>query len=413
MSYFLNESFLVRGDEYYLAICNKTGAIAIYNEEKNLFLSPYADGPINFITNPDGSQNIKNLSKFGRSFSIVKIPYSLKLLMQELQVMNVQMRIITDENVDQLLSLSYSDNLPTLMKEKDLDLNKSVDNYVKNVNKLINSGKVIQEIREGAIELPEKVNLEGEQSSPEYVPGSETPLDEPLRVTEEQKQYKLAEGEESDMPEITQADIDDPTRFLYIRETRPDGSINIRNRYTYPFDVITMLSKDDQRFIIQQPFKIQYKILGELAEEHYEKVLEQKRLFDEGKAKTPFYKRMDANEDSSIPYAEGSPAYDPSLHANVPSSSQSSSQGSSQGSSQNSPTFITTKTTIKHNEPETVIVPPAILEVESNEPSGAEKSNNKTESDVSEAKKSVDFSENSSSSSSSSDSTNETRKITI
>jgi hypothetical protein len=116
MSYFLNESFMIRGDEYYMAICNKTGAIAIYNEVKNLFLSPFADGPINFHTNPDGTMNVKNISKFGRSFSVVRIPYSFKLLIQELQTMNIQMRIITDENVDQLLSLSYSNNIGELLK---------------------------------------------------------------------------------------------------------------------------------------------------------------------------------------------------------------------------------------------------------------------------------------------------------
>ena len=115
MSYFLNESFMIRGDEYYMAICNKTGAIAIYNEVKNLFLSPFADGPVNFHTNPDGTMNIKNVSKFGRSFSILRIPYSFKLLIQELQTMNIQMRIITDENIDQLLSLSYSNNISKLL----------------------------------------------------------------------------------------------------------------------------------------------------------------------------------------------------------------------------------------------------------------------------------------------------------
>jgi DNA-directed RNA polymerase beta subunit len=31
-SAFLNESFMIRGDEYYMAVCNKTGAIAIYNQ---------------------------------------------------------------------------------------------------------------------------------------------------------------------------------------------------------------------------------------------------------------------------------------------------------------------------------------------------------------------------------------------
>ena len=118
MSYFLNESFMVRGEskDYYIAVCNKSGAIAIYNEAKNLFLSPAVDGPIKFNTNPDGTQSIMNISRFGRSFSILKVPYAFKLLIQELQVMNVQMRIITEENVDQLLSMSYSNNINKLLK---------------------------------------------------------------------------------------------------------------------------------------------------------------------------------------------------------------------------------------------------------------------------------------------------------
>jgi DNA-directed RNA polymerase II subunit RPB2 len=68
MSYFLNESFMIRGEktEFYIAVCNKTGCIAIYNESRNLFLSPMVDGPIKFNINPDGSQSIMNLSRFGR-----------------------------------------------------------------------------------------------------------------------------------------------------------------------------------------------------------------------------------------------------------------------------------------------------------------------------------------------------------
>jgi DNA-directed RNA polymerase II subunit RPB2 len=131
MSFFLNESFMVRGDEYYMAICNKTGATAIYNEAKSLFLSPFADGPINFNINHDGTMNIKNLSKFGRSFSIVRIPYSLKLLLQELQVMNVHMRVITDANVDQLMNLSYSMNVHKLMNDDGTDTSELI-NKLKN-----------------------------------------------------------------------------------------------------------------------------------------------------------------------------------------------------------------------------------------------------------------------------------------
>ena len=114
MSEFLNESFLARGDEYLLAICNKTGTIAIYNESKDIFLSPMADGPIKFIANKEDELNLVNISRFGRSFSIVRVPYAFKLLYQELQSMNIQMRIITADNVDQLTTLQKGDDIRKL-----------------------------------------------------------------------------------------------------------------------------------------------------------------------------------------------------------------------------------------------------------------------------------------------------------
>jgi hypothetical protein len=99
---------LVRGDEYYMAVCNKTGTVAIYNESHNLFMSPMADGPIKFTGLLDEKMNIENITKFGRSFSIIRIPYAFKLLFQELQAMNVQMRIITEDNIDQLTNMAFS-----------------------------------------------------------------------------------------------------------------------------------------------------------------------------------------------------------------------------------------------------------------------------------------------------------------
>ena len=114
LSKFVNESMLVRGDQYYMAICNKTGCIAVYNESKNIFLSPMADGPIKFITNLENNLNVINVSKYGRDFSVVRVPYAFKLLLQELQTMNIQMRIITEDNVDQLLSLTEGDDIRKL-----------------------------------------------------------------------------------------------------------------------------------------------------------------------------------------------------------------------------------------------------------------------------------------------------------
>ena len=117
ISGFLQESMLDRGDDYYMAVCNKTGAVAIYNESKNLFLSPQADGPIQFTgtVGENGEElNIQTVSKYGREFSIIRVPYSFKLLMQELLTMNVQLRIITENNIDQITNMSFSDNIKKL-----------------------------------------------------------------------------------------------------------------------------------------------------------------------------------------------------------------------------------------------------------------------------------------------------------
>ena len=96
----------------------------------DIFIGPMVDGPIQFEETIDKKLNIVNVSKFGRSFSILKIPYAFKLLIHELQAMNVQMRIITDENVDQLTSMSYSNNVMKMTNTKD-DLKVTISNLVK------------------------------------------------------------------------------------------------------------------------------------------------------------------------------------------------------------------------------------------------------------------------------------------
>ena len=114
MTDFLTESMMERGDKYYMAICNTTGMIAIYNPEKNLFMSPMADGPIRFTGSLAGGENIENITKYGRSFSVVCIPYSLKLFAQELQTMNINMRFITEDNIDQIGNMMFSKNIDKL-----------------------------------------------------------------------------------------------------------------------------------------------------------------------------------------------------------------------------------------------------------------------------------------------------------
>jgi hypothetical protein len=105
ISNFLNESMMERADKYHVAVCNKTGMLAIYNPSKDLFISPMADGPLKFNGVVGDELRLEKITKFGRDFSIVAIPYSMKLFLQELQTMNIQMHIITEDNIEQLLPL--------------------------------------------------------------------------------------------------------------------------------------------------------------------------------------------------------------------------------------------------------------------------------------------------------------------
>ena len=171
MSYFLNESYMVRGDEYFMAVCNKTGAIAVYNPERNLFLSPFADGPLMFSTSKDGEQVLDAFSLYGRSFSLLRIPYALKLMMQELQVLNIQMRIITEDNVDQLLNLSYqSQNIDKLLNidhgdpeegKVKRDIKEIIDNYKKQMT--TKAKVVVPEAR-----APQKLQQQQQEQPREY-----------------------------------------------------------------------------------------------------------------------------------------------------------------------------------------------------------------------------------------------------
>jgi DNA-directed RNA polymerase II subunit RPB2 len=180
ISYFLNESYMVRGDQYYMGICNNTGAIAIYNPDANIFLSPLADGPIGFTKNIDGKDVLNSVSKFGRSFSLVRIPYALKLLIHELLAMNVHMRIITEDNVDQLLNLSYqSRNIDKLLNLKTSDsvtISNKISNYKSMLDNKLNKNKsVIQKV------MKEETKFE------------ENSREELLRIIKEDYKYDIAD----------------------------------------------------------------------------------------------------------------------------------------------------------------------------------------------------------------------------
>lgn len=138
ISEFLRESMMERGDEYQMVVCNTTGALAIYNRARDLFMSPMADGPLRFFRSETGKgYALDTMTKYGRRFSVISIPYSLKLLIQELAAINIQLRIITEDNLPQIDSMAFSDNLNKLTLNPDM----TPDKLVKEMERAIANGE--------------------------------------------------------------------------------------------------------------------------------------------------------------------------------------------------------------------------------------------------------------------------------
>ena len=171
LSGFIKESMMVRGDEFQITICNKTGCIAIYNEENNIFLSPHADGPIKFVGNLIEDLNVVNISKYGRDFSLVKVPYAFKLLMQELKTMNIQMRIITEDNIDQLLTLTEGTDITKLTNGTFLNLEQVQNEILKRQNEKDIDNQVIKEKKvEELAATPQSILYEDIDGVDTYIP---------------------------------------------------------------------------------------------------------------------------------------------------------------------------------------------------------------------------------------------------
>jgi len=213
---FLRESMMERGDKYSVAICNNTGMVAIYNPSKNIFMSPMVDGPVNFVSSLDGKDmNIENVTKFGRNFSVVEVPYSLKLLIQELQTCNIQMRLITEDNIQQMENLSFSKNIDMLLFKKDVTPKSIVDEIKKTLSQTLGTTQSPD---------PEKISPPREISYPDDV----SPAYEPTEG-EQEEMARLREmfknsGQESSpeyrpYDEEEEAATERPSRFS---PTSPD-----------------------------------------------------------------------------------------------------------------------------------------------------------------------------------------------
>jgi DNA-directed RNA polymerase II subunit RPB2 len=113
LNMFETESMMLRGDgtyidsenhtrkPYRLTVDNVTGLIAIVS--KNSIYSPTIDGPMEIT-----DQGIQSNPKYEKRTSTINVPYAFKLFMQEIGSMNIQMRIITSDNVNHFDSMGWT-----------------------------------------------------------------------------------------------------------------------------------------------------------------------------------------------------------------------------------------------------------------------------------------------------------------
>ena len=89
MTHFIQDAFMHRSDAYTTTIDTASGMLAL--KTRDTVMSQVLDGPVQF----DATSELDSGARHSTSYATLRVPYSFKLLMQELQTMNVQMRLVT------------------------------------------------------------------------------------------------------------------------------------------------------------------------------------------------------------------------------------------------------------------------------------------------------------------------------
>jgi len=89
MTHFIQDAFMNRSDAYTTVVDTASGMLALKSHDT--IMSQALDGPVQF----DANLELDSGARHSTTFATLRVPYSFKLLMQELQTMNVQMRLVT------------------------------------------------------------------------------------------------------------------------------------------------------------------------------------------------------------------------------------------------------------------------------------------------------------------------------
>jgi hypothetical protein len=201
VSLFLQESMMKRSDGTTFWICNGCGTVPIYNEKESLFVCPMCDGPVEYSgTTAENLALIKPLKRSRVTFSKVEMPYSLKLLDQEVTTYTgTGLRFITDKSIGRLRDsvLNWSNKILEEGEEEEEEKPQSGGFFQPASPKLyVDEVKASMAIQPTETHLPtkEELNLMPEGASNEVIYGKALENDSPILSVSEIEIPKMVGG---------------------------------------------------------------------------------------------------------------------------------------------------------------------------------------------------------------------------
>ena len=104
---FLKESMLERADKYSIWVSDKSGLFSIVNQKKNIYKDFSSDAYKHEIENNIPKKTQTEISHV--NYHKILVPYAFKLLIQELEVMNIGPRILTEDSISKWIQVNKRD----------------------------------------------------------------------------------------------------------------------------------------------------------------------------------------------------------------------------------------------------------------------------------------------------------------
>ena len=133
VSAFLKESMMERSDKSSMVISQNTGVLAVYNPERQIYRDFMTDESIQEFDSVS-NQMVKRSTEpslYANQFATIEIPYSFKLLLQEIEAMGISLKLITENKQTFWKDTPLTDADTRMMSQFEQELAKFPVNRIK------------------------------------------------------------------------------------------------------------------------------------------------------------------------------------------------------------------------------------------------------------------------------------------